>query len=444
MAPSTVLKEAKVDATFLTFKDTAGKWRWILKSSNAFEDREGEIVTTKALEKDVARTDRTGEYGPLRWWHVGTPVWKNPLDWRSVRAGRGVDIGDCDFSAMDGPMLIESGTFKSDAIGEAIASKMQKYRASLGFSHPLDQPDHEKLFHNINRFERSLTPANRASNLRTGLVVTKERTMDPAKLAAFKEAVGDDIAAQVLQDSQSTTKEARAAGIREKAEEPILDELSSEIETLAAGMASFKEKLAALRNSPVEPVVPGAIVEKAPVVAAPVDDTEEDDLAEDGEDGGEDDVYVGDMTGPEFVGLLQEALGPMFETHNKSLDLHKKLSDVHDSMKEMKTYMGGLTHKDDGESETVKILQEQVRDMGIQLKEATGMLEELGGGIPRELAKPRTETFKASESTQNLINLPDDTGQVAHSPLSWIDSFVVNSQQQAATPVQTGVVIQPR
>ena len=194
--PIGTMKERK--GSFATFKDSTGKWRWVLKSGNAFEDREKEVVTTKALIRDVMRTDKTGDYGPLRWWHVGTPIWTNPMDWRSVVAGKGLDIGDCDFSAMEGPVLIESGTFRSEKIGEAVSKQAHTLKASLGFSHPLDEPDQNGLFHHIKRFERSLTPANRASNERTGLVVTKERVMDPTKLKEFMKLVGDDTAAEVL------------------------------------------------------------------------------------------------------------------------------------------------------------------------------------------------------------------------------------------------------
>jgi hypothetical protein len=440
------MKETKGEGTLLAFKQADGQYRWVLKSSNAFEDRDGEVVTTKALNRDVMRTDRTGEYGPLRWWHVGKPEWRNPLDWRTVVAGKGLDLGDTDFSAMDGPILIESGTFKSAKVGAAVAANPAAFKASLGFSHPLDEPDQDGVFHHINRFERSLTPANKASNPRTGLVVTKERTMDQDKLAKFKELIGEEAASEALGDAQSTTKEAREAGIREKAQgtgEPTLDSIETQFNDVLAQFTAFKAavapKDATATNVPVKG--PPATAPSAIVKEEAADDGEPDG-DEGGDEEGGDEVYVGDMTGPEFVGMLQQALGPMFESHTKALDLHGKLSAANDAMKEMKSYLGGMTQKDSQVAE----LREQVSQLSIALKEATEMLTDLTGEMPKELNRPRGASYKASEGVDNVLPPTSPMFQqedvaADQSPLSWIDSFVVHTQQQS--PVQNAAVVQP-
>jgi len=82
-------------------KQSDGKLRWVMFSSTAYQDRDGEIVSQKALADDVARADASGDYGPLDWWHVD-----------------GLILGHCDYNAMDGKVLIESGTFVSEAVGE--------------------------------------------------------------------------------------------------------------------------------------------------------------------------------------------------------------------------------------------------------------------------------------------------------------------------------------
>lgn len=434
---------ADVPAAFVVFKQKNGQYRWVLKSSNAFEDRDTEVVSTRALNRDVQRTDKTGEYGPLRWWHVGKPEWRNPLDWRSVVAGKGLDIGDCDFSAMEGPVLIESGTFRSPELGAAIVLKADTFRASLGFSHPLDEPDQDGVFHHINRFERSLTPANKASNMRTGLVVTKEHIMDPAKLAAFKEAVGEDIADKVLADAQNTTKEARAAGIREKGVEPAIDDLAAQLELMTSQLATFKAKVEGARttatNVPVDDpkaVVPSAIVTKD-------DEPDGDEVEEDAEPGN--DLYIGDMTVPEFTTMLDGAMAKHFDTVHKSLDLHGKLAAANDSMKDMKSYLGGMAQKD----ATVAELKDQMALLATSFKEAQDMLTDLTGDVPKELNRPRGASYKASEGIDNIVPpdhamyQPMDDQPAAQSPLSWIDSFVVHQQQapaQSAAVVQNGQV----
>jgi len=94
---------AECMGTMSVVKQKDGRSRWVMFSSTAYQDRDGEIVSQKALADDVARMDASGEYGPLDWWHVN-----------------GLNLGRCDYNAMDGNVLIESGTFASEAIAEAV------------------------------------------------------------------------------------------------------------------------------------------------------------------------------------------------------------------------------------------------------------------------------------------------------------------------------------
>ena len=94
----------------LVFKEASGRLRWVMFSSNSFQDTDREIVSQAALERDVERTDKEHNYGPLRWWHVGNP------DKMTRSPGEGIDIGDCDFRAIHGRVLIESGTFRNERI----------------------------------------------------------------------------------------------------------------------------------------------------------------------------------------------------------------------------------------------------------------------------------------------------------------------------------------
>ena len=132
------------------FKQADGRDRWVIISSSAFLDRDREIVSTKALEADVARADADGDYGPLRWWHV-----------------KGLDIGDCDFNAMHGRLLVESGTFRHSAFAEMVKQHAGALGVSIGFLHPQDEPDATGIFNHIRRKERSLLPRGKESNLLT-------------------------------------------------------------------------------------------------------------------------------------------------------------------------------------------------------------------------------------------------------------------------------------
>ncbi len=171
--------------------------RWVAVSSSAYRDRDGEIVSTKALEDDVARADADGNYGPLRWWHV-----------------KGLDIGTCDFNAMHGRMLVESGTFNDERVAAAIKEHAHELAVSIGFNHSHNEPDADGVFNTIRRFERSFLPRNRESNLFTTLgAVMKEVTMTKDKETVFTELVGDDVAKDLITKADTTQKAADEAAV---------------------------------------------------------------------------------------------------------------------------------------------------------------------------------------------------------------------------------------
>lgn len=139
------------------FKDKADNWRWVTVSSNPYKDRDGEFVSMKSLQADVDRADKDGDYGTLRWWHVP-----------------GMDIGKADFNMLYGKMLVESGTFYSPEIAQRVKSRAKELEVSLGFLHPPNEPDRDGVYYTIRRFERSLVPKGRVSNLFTNFIVHKE------------------------------------------------------------------------------------------------------------------------------------------------------------------------------------------------------------------------------------------------------------------------------
>lgn len=205
------------------FKQADGAYRWLAISSSAFRDRDGELITQKALEADCDRCDKKKDYGPLRWWHLGG--WEAPdglENWETWRATAGIDLGMCDFNMMAGKMLIESGTFKNAAIGEAFANIQDDLELSICFSHPRGEPSKsEKLFNNVHRFERSLMPAGWASNLLTKFSVSKgeDETMDfKAKVKALVAIFQDDPAKveEILKDAASIQKAAETVGLEFK------------------------------------------------------------------------------------------------------------------------------------------------------------------------------------------------------------------------------------
>jgi len=188
---------------FVTLKQTDGALRWILFSSSSYEDRDGEIISQKALEEDTERMNRTGQFGTLDWWH--TPI----------------VLGDCDFSAMHGRISVESGTFRDQDIGEAIARAAKSLGASRTFLHPITQPDAHRVYHNIRTVSRAILPAEYASNVLTLVEVAKENPMLEDKIKKLKELLGGTPEAEakvdaLLQSAEQLDKAAQDAGLVSK------------------------------------------------------------------------------------------------------------------------------------------------------------------------------------------------------------------------------------
>ena len=199
----------------LIYKQADGRHRWILLSSNSYQDRDGEIVSQAAQEADTEHLTATKQYGPLRLWHMGYP------DTTTKDAGPGVDIGDCDYSRMIGRVRVESGTFRDERIAAAIKGRSDQWAGSLGFFHGIDQPDQEGVFNGIQTFERSLLPAGRQSAYFAPLAaIIKENsdmTTKEQKVKELADLLGDQaLADAVIKQVGATEKAADERGLRYK------------------------------------------------------------------------------------------------------------------------------------------------------------------------------------------------------------------------------------
>ena len=358
---------AQKDASFTVYKDARGQYRWVMLSSNAFRDRDGEIVSTKALGDDVARADQDHTYGPLRWWHMGVPF------------GPGVDLGTCDFNAMVGKMLIESGTFASPAIGAAIAAKADQLQGSIGFTHPADEPDRDGVFWHIHRFERSLVPRGKAANPFTSLYV-QETPMDETKLKALAELLNIPVDQVQGLVASAQTKEAKieAAGVAFKSEEP------------APEPAATKDDgdMAVTEN------------------ALPPDGEPEGD-----EGGMEPDGDENMLTMAECQQIAQMTAQAVIEQLMPHLDIGKKMDEV----KGMLGGVAGAYAKKDAEQAALK---EQLATLTARLKELEGD-QPKGGG------------YRASLDTATVVT--KETPAPAADPLNdFIGGFVLGGAQPAA------------
>lgn len=339
---------------FLVYKAADGTPRWLARSTTAYRDRDGEILSEAALDADSRRMTRTKTFGPLRWWHVGQPDPTNT----AAPWGPGLDLGDCDFSMVIGRTRVEGGTFKSAQIARAVARVAERLELSPGFFHPPDAPDADGVFGAIHTFERSLVPTRyaQASNLFTGLMVKEIRmSMDITEIERrFKAAIHElglapEQALQLGQQLVETEKAAQAQGIAYKSAE------APTVYTGPDGTPGIIQdgRFVALKAAqpPAAPAAPPAVAEKAPgdeAAELAADEGSAEDLAQDEGD------FLGDMTVADFEAMLgtafAQALGPLV----KMLDVTGKMAG---HMEELKSMMGGYATKEAGAAAEITALR---------------------------------------------------------------------------------------
>jgi len=154
-------KEAK--SSLVVQKDAKDQLRWILFTSSAFEDKDGEIVAEKALQRDCDQMELTGDYGELLFWHCDGDIHAS-LGEKEARPY--IPLGKCDFSMVSDKINIESGTFYDQEVGQKVLEKSKKLGASKSFWH--DQPV-DNVYHSIRTKERSIMFRPKESNFLTRL-----------------------------------------------------------------------------------------------------------------------------------------------------------------------------------------------------------------------------------------------------------------------------------
>lgn len=310
-------------------------WRWLGVSSNAYEDREREIVSAKALEADAERMDADGTFGPLRWWHVGEVKYTQPLDWTTAIAGPGLDIGTCDFSMVVGRMAVEGGSLHP-AIGPELAAKANEFQMSRGFAHPVNEPDGDGVYHHIRTFERSLLPRGKAANPFTAIQVNKESDM-----ATTKEKI------QALADRFF-------GGDAAKAEAVVADVTAKDKEIEASGVAFKGDGDAPTETTKAEGEV--KVEAMAEEVKADGEGVEVEVEAE-----GEDMSFVGDMTIDELVAALAPVLdAAIAKAKNSAMaELDATKDALAETQKELSTLKGVATK----EAGVIASLDQRVKEL---------------------------------------------------------------------------------
>lgn len=346
---------ATTKSSFKVFKDANGRHRWVAQSSTAFQDRDKEIVSTKALADDCRWADTHEDaYGPLRWWH--TP---------------GLDLGDCDFNAMHGRVLIESGTFRSPAIAQKVAAAASGLEISLGFIHLPSEPDADGVFHHIRRFERSLVPRGKASNRFTAFTVKELPRMDAAKKDYLKTELkfSDAEIADIEARATATEKAADDAQTAFKADEPAPPE------EITIGGVVYTVKAFPPKKADDEPAVE-AVIETDAFGDAPIEEEVVDDPSALT-------LSAGDLA------AIGEAIQAAVATIMGGLDLEKKVAS------HVQGFLAPMQATKDAEAAQTK---EQIEALQTTLKDTQDKLNELLG------LQPAIQLGRQSESASTLLN----------------------------------------
>lgn len=337
--------QGKGEKSFTVFKQSNGSYRWVALSSNAYRDRDNEIVSTKALADDCQRADQDKDYGPLRWWHQPS-----------------IDIGQCDFNAMHDRMLVESGTFKDAAIGQRVAENADNLQMSIGFTHAADEPDRSGVFHHIRRFERSLVPIGRAANPFTQIAVKEIPDM-----ASLKEAWGSFVA---LFDGDEVQAKAYATAAEQT--QKALDDRKAAYKDAPEWAQALITRIEELETT----VKAGPMMEEgSPEEEAA--EPEEEAMAEGdtGDDGSGDNM----LTQAEIDAIAQavvQAISPL-------LDLEKKMAGHMADLKQ--TFAGYSATKDD------------------RLSKLETQVKELYGDLPSSVMAHAANVYRQSQATNTLI-----------------------------------------
>jgi len=200
---------------------------WLLTwTTNAFQDREGEIFTTKSIENYVARHAAESTKGKFDFWHLP-----------------GTEFGTIMWQGIEGRFLIESGPFDDTVIGR----KAEEFFLAHPDGHPEIAPEgwgtsHKYEYIQGDRedgvydwFEKTLTtvlPFSAAANQHNPQQL-EVMTVDKKQYAALAGIWGPDTAAQIVELGQQHTKEKEQDGVAFKSVEGTQAEPAAGTDTAA-------------------------------------------------------------------------------------------------------------------------------------------------------------------------------------------------------------------
>lgn len=197
-------------SSLISFKDHDGR-DWLLTfTTNAFEDREGEIFATQSINDYVDRHEKSmadGKYsfspkGEYQFWHLP-----------------GTKFGDVRWQGAVGRFLVEAGTYDDTEVGNAFKSFFERYPnghpdlspSGWGCSHKYEYKGEDREDSVYDWFEKSETtvlPLDAAANPYTApLFISRSKTMNERQRKALELIGGKSLVEMVQEVGEKATAE---------------------------------------------------------------------------------------------------------------------------------------------------------------------------------------------------------------------------------------------
>jgi len=198
-------------STGFSIKQINGEPWFFSWSTNAFQDREQEIFSTKALEKYVAEAEKLQDRGHFNVWHIPN-----------------TDFARKEWQGVVGRILVESGPFLDDDRGRAALKFFEQYPDN----HPTLAPEgwgmspeyrylpedrDDKIYDWLWITRSSVLAKSAAANIITRGGLTMALTDEQKKAA--EEIFGQGLAAQIITEAETESKELEEAGVAHKSGE---------------------------------------------------------------------------------------------------------------------------------------------------------------------------------------------------------------------------------
>lgn len=197
--------------------------KWVGAWTNAFEDRDREILSTAAIAEYTEWANKERRLPELWFWHMPNPI--GTVEWMDIQGRFGVAAGTL------------------NEWGLKIASAIQDW-GDWGMSHRFmwdEKQFTDGVYDWFRTVELSLLPKGRAANVLTSFSAPEEMEMTDEQRNALSELVGPEQAKAFLEAVEARDKAAELAGLQSKEEQTVQSIVLSDdvIEAIAGKVAAL-------------------------------------------------------------------------------------------------------------------------------------------------------------------------------------------------------------